>query len=407
LLALVFFQSAGAFALDVHKVRFGIYEGKNRLVLDISETSDFRAFVLSSPYRMVVDMPTFDWQAGTIVKPPNSGVTDIRQGALQPGISRIVFDLNRPISIKSAFLLPQHGERSNRLVIDFQSIATNDFVQEKGKIHGTLSVQNMQSPSAVKTLAGAPAIDLLNPGRPPIPPRKSFALKPLIIVDPGHGGVDPGASGPGKLYEKHVVLALAKELRRQLLATGRYRVKLTRERDVFIRLSDRVGFARKANGDLFISIHADSIHKPDVRGASVYTLSQKASDAQTAKLAEKENKADLIAGIDLSVEDEQVANILFDFAMTDTMNQSKFFANTLVGRMKGEGVHTLENTHRYAGFAVLKAPDVPSVLIEAGFMSNRKEARMLNQASYRKKIASSIRSGVDAYFEHVRITQRN
>ena len=227
------------------------------------------------------------------------------------------------------------------------------------------------------------------------------------MIDPGHGGNDPGAVGHNRAYEKNVVLSLSKELRKQLLATGKYRVLLTRENDRFIRLKNRVKFARDANADLFISLHADSIHKSNVRGTSIYTLSKKASDAQTAKLAEKENQADLIGGVGLTVEDEQVAFILGDFLMNDTMNQSKFFANTLVKKLKSHGVKTLENPHRYAGFAVLKAPDIPSILIEAGFMSNRKEAQLLNQASHRQKLAKAMRAGIDAYFDYIYKNEKN
>ncbi|MCB1556781.1 MAG: N-acetylmuramoyl-L-alanine amidase, partial [Alphaproteobacteria bacterium] len=157
--------------------------------------------------------------------------------------------------------------------------------------------------------------------------------------------------------------------------------------------------ARAKDADLFVSLHADSIGKSAIRGASIYTLSEKASDAQTARLADKENRADLIAGVDLSVEDETVANILVDLSMRDTMNQSKFLANTVVDTMKGKGLSVLDNPHRYAGFAVLKAPDVPSILIELGFLSNRTEAKMLANAAYQKKVAVALRTGIEAYFQ--------
>ena len=173
----------------------------------------------------------------------------------------------------------------------------------------------------------------------------------------------------------------------------------------FIKLRDRVIFARRHEADLFISIHADSIRNPKIRGASIYTLSEKASDAQTARLAARENKADLIAGVDLQHEDADVANILIDLVKRDTMNQSKFFAESLVKTFQSSGIRTLENPHRYAGFAVLKAPEIPSVLIEAGFLSNRKDARLLDQKEYRSKIAKTIASGVDHYIARVQSAQ--
>ena len=191
-----------------------------------------------------------------------------------------------------------------------------------------------------------------------------------------------------------------------LESTGRYEVHLTRHNDTYLRLYKRVDFARNKKADLFISLHADSIGKSNVRGASIYTLSEKASDAQTARLAERENRADLIAGVDLSHEDEQVANILVDLAMRDTMNQSNFFAGTLLDRMRSSNIRILEKPLRHAGFAVLKAPDVPSVLIEIGFMSNKYEAEQLARPAYRDQIGRALVSGIDSNFEKIRRNQR-
>ncbi len=393
--------SLSAYALEVQQVRFGVHPEKVRMVLDLSEVTDFRAFVLSDPYRMVIDLPTFAWRAGRVEKPKQAMISDIRQGGLMPGVSRIVFDMGQPALIDSAFLLPKQGEKQNRIVVDYRLVDGEEFTKLKNVVHGTLKIEDYKGTSA-GTQNGVP-VPPDNTARP----KYASAEKPLIIIDPGHGGNDPGAIGHNKAYEKHVVLAMAKELRKQLQETGKYRVMLTREKDIYIRLKDRVKFARDQNADLFISLHADSIHKKNVHGTSIYTLSQKASDQQTARLAEKENQADLIAGVGLSVEDEQVAFILGDFLMNDTMNQSKFFANTLVSKLKTNGIYLLENPHRYAGFAVLKAPDVPSVLIEAGFMSNRKEADLLNQPAHRKKMAASIARGIDAYFDHVYKNEQN
>ena len=375
-------------------MRFGLHEDKTRMVLDLDRNVDFRAFVLGDPIRMVIDLPAFEWKAGDVQSPKNAGVLATRHGNLKPGISRIVFDMNRPVSIQKAFTLPAGSGKPARLVIDFANVSSGIFQQTQNNIHGTLNVDGVQSNIAVKSPSFTP----------PKPPKKQ--QKPLVIVDPGHGGIDPGAVGANGVYEKTVALKLAKELKSQLEASGQYRVKMTRETDIFIKLSDRVKFARKHGADLFMSVHADSLENKKVRGASVYTLSEKASDAQTAKLAARENKADLIAGIDLSVEDKEVADILVDLAMRETSNQSNFFANTLVDRFKADSVRLLERPHRSAGFAVLKAPDIPSVLVEAGFMSNRTEADLLNTAPHRKKIAKALKKGVDRYFEQVRKNQR-
>jgi N-acetylmuramoyl-L-alanine amidase len=218
----------------------------------------------------------------------------------------------------------------------------------------------------------------------------------VIVIDPGHGGDDPGAIGVSGTYEKNITLAAARDVRNELQRLGGYRVVLTRERDKFIRLRDRVAFGRDAGADLFVSLHADTMPNRQVRGASVYTLSETASDAEAAALAVQENKADLIAGVDLTQETSEVANILIDLAQRETMNRSAQFAALLVDELRRE-TRLLRNTHRFAGFAVLKAPDVPSVLVELGFLSNRRDEKMLRTKAYRQKLAAAIARGIDRY----------
>jgi len=355
------FAPVKSYALNIENVRFGKYPDKTRLVIDLNHKTEFRSFVLGDPYRMVIDLPAFNWQTSSIKDQQAAGISAVRHGNLKPGISRIVFDLNRPIEIKSAFTLPAASGKPNRLVIDFKDTSQSNFTKTQNKIYGTLNIDKGAQISA------AP--------QPPTPARTAPAIptKPLIIIDPGHGGVDPGAIGANGVHEKRVALALSKELKKQLEASGKYRVKMTRHDDTFIKLGNRVKYAQRHQGDLFISVHADSLRDPSVSGASVYTLSEKASDAQTAKLAARENKADLIAGIELEVEDKAVMDILIDLARRNTQNQSKYFANTLVSNFKGNGIKLLRRPHRFANFAVLKAPEIPSVLVEAGFMSNRSE----------------------------------
>ncbi|MHA1568938.1 MAG: N-acetylmuramoyl-L-alanine amidase family protein, partial [Alphaproteobacteria bacterium] len=241
---------------------------------------------------------------------------------------------------------------------------------------------------------------------PPVKPARRADQRPLIAIDAGHGGVDPGAIGSRGTYEKKITLAFARELKRQLDATGRFRATLTRERDIFVRLRGRIAIARRAGADLFISLHADSLGSRRPRGASVYTLSNKASDKEAAALAAKENKSDLIAGVDLTHENPVVANILIDLAQRETMNQSARFAKTLIREM-GRDMRLMRNTHRFAGFAVLKAPDVPSVLIELGYLSNPTEEKLLNSAAYRKKATGAIVRAIKARFVRTRAAQRN
>ena len=389
-----FLSTSQASALTVKNVRFGHYPDKIRLVIDLDENAEFRSFVLPDPYRMVIDLPSFTWQANGAQDKENAGITAVRHGNLKPGISRIVFDLNRPVSIHKAFTLPAAGNKPHRLVIDFANTNTSGFSVAQKNILGTLNVNNTPQLSA----AAPPPI-------PQAPPKSNY--KPLIIIDPGHGGVDPGALGPNGIHEKKVVLALGRELKRQLEASGKYRVKMTRHDDTFVKLSNRVKYARKHNGDLFISLHADSLKDHRVSGSSFYTLSEKASDAQAAKLAARENKADLIAGIELEVEDEAVMDILIDLARRNTQNQSKYFANILINNFKKSSLKLLKSSNRHANFAVLKAPDIPSVLVETGFMSNKAEANKLNTKAHRAKIANSLKKGIDAYFKTVKENERS
>jgi N-acetylmuramoyl-L-alanine amidase len=226
-------------------------------------------------------------------------------------------------------------------------------------------------------------------------------VRPLIALDPGHGGVDPGTVSSGGTREKDVTLATARELARQLEATGRYVVVLTRTDDRFLRLRQRVEAARTAGADLFLSLHADSIENRRVRGASVYTLSEIASDREAAALAAKENSADLIAGLDLSGESAEVRTILIDLAQRETMNQAAVFANLVIPELSSTG-GTLRNGHRFAGFAVLKAPDIPSLLIEMGYLSNREDEELLLSPEYRIRLARALVRAIDHYFADLR-----
>jgi N-acetylmuramoyl-L-alanine amidase len=222
----------------------------------------------------------------------------------------------------------------------------------------------------------------------------------IIVLDPGHGGIDPGCIGYSGTYEKDISFATATEIGRMLEATRRYKVVLTRGEDEFIALQERVSRARAADGDLFISVHADAIPDQHVRGASVFTLSEKASDAASAALAQRENKADMVAGINLGAQSREVSDILLDLARRQTNNLSIGLAKELVSQLSAE-IRMLEHSHRSAGFAVLKAPDIPSALVELGCLSNREEDRLLRSPAYRKKLATGIVQSVEAYYAQV------
>jgi N-acetylmuramoyl-L-alanine amidase len=225
----------------------------------------------------------------------------------------------------------------------------------------------------------------------------------IIALDPGHGGIDPGTVGINGVLEKEVTFDLAKRLRRLIEATGRYEVVLTREADVFVSLRDRMATARRADAALFISIHADSLGDSAFRGASVYTLSDQASDAEAARLATKENRADVIAGTDLSAHDEIVAGILIDLAQRVTNNKSIEFADVLTAEL-GDVTALVRNTRRFAGFVVLKSPDVPSVLLELGYLSNPTDAANLAKPEYRDRLARATLRAIDRYFDQIDAT---
>ena len=229
---------------------------------------------------------------------------------------------------------------------------------------------------------------------------KAAPARRTVVLDPGHGGIDPGAIGITGVYEKDVTLSTVELAAGLLDATRRYKVVLTRRGDEFIALEDRVARARAARGDLFLSVHADAIPDASVRGASVFTLSEHASDAEAAALAQRENRADLIAGIDLSRHTPEVSSILLDLARRQTNNESIVLARKLVAEL-GRDVRLLNNSHRSAGFVVLKAPDIPSALVELGCLSNKEEEKLLRLEAYQKKLAATILRSVNDYFDQI------
>jgi N-acetylmuramoyl-L-alanine amidase len=300
-----------------------------------------------------------------------------------------VLDVGTPARVKRVFVLPPKGRYPYRFVVDILPVSREDFF---ARARGRPIVSDPPlEPTASAFVA---------------PPKPKADERPTIVIDPGHGGVDPGARSISGIDEKKIALIYARELKRQIEATGRFRVQLTRDRDIFIRLRDRVGMAERMEGDLFISLHANNHESPKVRGASVYSLSENASDAEAEALAAKENKADIIAGVDLSEQTEVVSKILIDLAQRETMNLSKQFANALVTEV-GRVTKLLSNTHRSAGFAVLKSATVPSILIEIGYLSNRSEERLLRSKRHRVRMTGAIIEAIKAYFARQETVNRS
>ncbi len=411
LLAAVVAVPSESFAGQPHvsDVRVGQNSSRTRVVLELDQAVKFDVFTLHGPYRVVLNLPAVGWSLNPATLPENKGVlARMRYGLFTPTSSRMVLDVNGPVKVEKSFLLKTVDGKRWRLVLDLRATTETEFLEalaaKRTKDSNDLAALVARTAKSTPPRAPVPAIETPAPSRETasvLPPRKPAAPgKRIIAIDPGHGGVDPGTIGIGKTYEKNVTLAMARQLKKTLEATGRYKVVMTRSRDIFIRLRDRVAVARDAGADLFISVHADSVVNRKTRGLSVYTLSEKASDKEAAKLAAKENKADLIAGIDLSAESTDVTSILLDLAQRETMNQSALFATDLVKELRRE-VKLLRNTHRFAGFAVLKAPDMPSVLVEAGFLSNRQDERNLLSTKYRQGLSNAIVRGVDRHFSGV------
>lgn len=367
---------------DVSGVRFGQNGDTTRFVIELSGDTQPAIFLLADPYRVVIDLPEVNWKGGETVR--SLGLVEgYRHGLFTGGTYRIVLDLKDPAIVSNAFSLPATNGRGKRYVVDIKPTNRAAFVA------AVASSKSQRNRYAAKVEA-APAISNAR--------RKDG--KRIIVLDPGHGGIDPGNLGSIGVHEKVITLKLARAIRDELNKTGRYEVHLTRDRDIFHKVRERFRIARRYNADLFISIHADSIKNPRVRGGSVYNLSETASDKEAARLARRENKSDVIAGVNLDVVEDEVSGILIDLAQRETMNYSAQFAEILVGEMNGK-IPMLDRAHRYANLGVLKAPDVPSVLLEAGYLTNRANARFLNSKRGQSLIAQSTRRAIDQYFATV------
>jgi len=337
--------------------------------------------------------------------PKTALINAVRAGVFQPGQSRLVIDLAQPARLSQGFLLPPTGATPWRLILDIAS--TSEELFQFAAVPN--QVTRITAQGITQTAAATPAPRAPEPK--PLEPKsvakdKSGPRKIVVAIDPGHGGIDPGAISANGIYEKNITLAAAQQLKAKLEATGRYRAMLTRTRDTSLVLRQRIEIARHAPADIFISLHADSIRDKSIRGLSVYTLSERASDSEAAALADRENKADLIIGMDLSKESQEVRNILIDLAQRESMNLAARLANSLIGELRRE-VTLLRNAHRFAGFAVLKAPDIPSVLIEMGYLSNREDQSALMKESYRGKLMNAVVKGLDLYYKDVQVAQRS
>lgn len=349
---------------------------RTRLIVDLNKKIDVRAYTIADPNRVIVDLPelSFDLPVGA-GKQPRGLIAAFRYGQFAPGKARIVIDLREPVKIEKTFVLAAVDDQPARLVIDLVRTDAASFLK------------NALVPERQQTLA------------PKAQPKQQVTdARPLIVIDPGHGGPDTGAVAKTGDEEKEVVLEVAKMLRDQLVRTGRYRVVMTRDDDTFVPLDERVTIARTNKAALFISIHADSLSKGagEASGATIYTLSERASDSEAQRLADKENDADKLAGY-LSRQPDDVANILFDLAQRETKNHSALFARTLAGSLKN-AARLHKSPLRSAGFVVLKSPDVPSVLLELGYLSSPDDLKQMTSEAWREKVTVSVVEAIDKFF---------
>jgi N-acetylmuramoyl-L-alanine amidase len=379
-------RDAKAAEASVDDIRIASHGDATRVVIDLSKRVDYRYLSLGQPPRLAIDLPDVDWSVGEDASRAIGLVKGFRFGQPRPGVSRIVVDVAQPFEIDRLFELPPNGTRGHRIVTDLVERPVN------GRQHPFKGALHAAAPGDTQAAA---MVVIRPPARKPPPP----PAERIIVIDPGHGGVDPGAIGSStNILEKEVALRMGLALRKRLEATGRYRVIMTRDDDRIVRLRDRLQIARQSQGELFISLHADSVVRaPGVRGASVYTLSERASTDEAGRLARKENRADILAGVDLSDQEDVVTEILIDLAQRDANNKSVSFAELLVEELK-RATSMAKRRRAQAGFVVLKSPDMPSVLLELGYLSNSADEQALADDAHIAGLAAAVTQAVDVYF---------
>ena len=336
---LFFFYSSHLFSADLVNIRFGSNEQGERIVIDLTDDISFNSNIEKT--RVIL---SFDKEINYNYKLKENRF--LEKIDFKKKSNQIKLNFKKKLFSSNIYLLKKKNNKYARIVIDFKN--------------------------------------------------NSFDTK-VIIIDAGHGGRDSGAIGVNKILEKDITLKMAKLLKKKFSKYKDIKVVLTRNTDIFLKLKTRTKIAKGNNADIFISLHADFNKNKRARGISLYTLSEKASDKEAVALARRENKSDLIGGVNFSNESNEVTNILIDLTKRETLNQSSFLANFLIDEFKDK-LNLLQRTHRFAGFAVLKSLDIPSILIEMGYLSNKKDARLLTSSEYQNKLADNIVSAIRNYF---------
>ena len=347
------------------------------LRLTLSQPVPWRVRLMDGPPRLVIDTREVDWSGAQVLAMVRPALA-MRAGSFRPGWSRLVLELDGPHRLARAEMVTG---AATRIDIRLEPTDAESFAAEAARPDlpewGLPDAARLQPPVA----AGAGPI--------------------TVVLDPGHGGIDPGAERDG-VSEAALMLAFARELKEALLRDGRFRVVMTRDEDVFVPLETRISIAREAEADLFLSLHADALAEGDAQGATVYTLAPEASDAASAALAERHDRDDLLAGVDLSDQDDQVAEVLMDMARTETRPRNDRLAEAMVGAIKAAEIRTHRHPRQTGGFSVLKSPDIPSVLLEVGFLSSDRDYRRLSDPEWRARLAGAVVQGIVAWSEEDR-----
>lgn len=357
-------------------------ENSTRMLIDFDTLISAKILYMDQPSRIVIELPrtVFSFAQNSGFE-PRGLIALVRHGAISKDTTRIVISLKSPAKVSHHEILPLNNGDGHRLILDIEAVLPAEFatlIQQQSEIRGV---------SGNVVTKG----DRVYRGK-----RNNGRFK--IVVDPGHGGIDGGASGVRGAIEKDITLAVAKQIRTELEKSGNFDVELTREEDVFVSLRQRVDFTRRAHADLFISIHADSLSQRYVRGSTVYTLSKKASDNLSARLAESENLSDLVAGLALPEEEDVVTDILVELTARETIRFSRHFSGILTASLKNH-INLIKNPQRYAAFGVLKAPEVPSILLELGYLSNKQDEKLMRSEKWQAKVAQSVGVAVTKFFK--------
>lgn len=363
----------------VNELRMAGDASRARVLAELDGEAGFNWFLLRNPHRLVIDLSDTEFAVDEEAV-PRGLVTELRHGSLQDKVSRLIITTDGPFAVEQIDLVENESSEGYRLVTDLVAASETDFesalagqVEATGTTRATRKTDRLAQPEGEN---------------------RRFT----IVIDPGHGGVDGGAQGIGGTREKTITLAFALELKAHLEEAGDYDVHLTRERDEFLRLDERVRIARQHRADLFLSIHADAIGLSRMRGATVYTVADRPSDAQAAARAIRENLADEAAGEESRPADDKVTDILVDLVRRETQGFSLRFARSLVGELSSS-IEMVGNPHRYAGFQVLRAPDVPSVLLELGYLSNAEDEAQMRDPEWRQLAIESLETAIESFAE--------